>query len=318
MKFLYSVFIVLDVCLLLGASAFAQDAAVPKGEHPQGFDVLKQFEGTWETMSTSVATDKQPQSKSTGTMTSKLLGNNWIVNDYQGDVGGMKFKANQTLRFDKDNDKFDGTWVDSFMTMEWELSGAVNDNVLTINSQGPDYARPGKTTGYRDIYEFKSKTLIVTTSQMQNAAGEWKTFNNGTMTKMESAAKDKVLPFLMFIGKAEEAIEYYKTVFPALVVESMEKYGADQAEREGTVKLAHINIEGQRVKVIDSPPVHDFTFTPSFSFFVECDTEEQLKQRFATLSEGGKVMMPVNNYGFSKQFGWVSDKFGVSWQLNLE
>lgn len=60
-----------------------------------------------------------------------------------------------------------------------------------------------------------------------------------------------------------------------------------------------------------------FTFTPSMSIFVDCENEAESNQAFQQLSEGGKVLMPLDNYGFSKKFGWVSDRFGVSWQLNL-
>lgn len=62
---------------------------------------------------------------------------------------------------------------------------------------------------------------------------------------------------------------------------------------------------------------HDFSFTPSSSTFVEFGSAAELEQAFQTLSEGGQVLMPLDNYGFSRRFGWVNDRFGVSWQLNL-
>jgi predicted 3-demethylubiquinone-9 3-methyltransferase (glyoxalase superfamily) len=62
---------------------------------------------------------------------------------------------------------------------------------------------------------------------------------------------------------------------------------------------------------------HGFTFTPSLSLFVDCESEADLERIFAALSEGGGVLMPLGNYGFSRRFGWVNDRFGVSWQLNL-
>jgi predicted 3-demethylubiquinone-9 3-methyltransferase (glyoxalase superfamily) len=68
---------------------------------------------------------------------------------------------------------------------------------------------------------------------------------------------------------------------------------------------------------IDSSMKHDFTFTPAISLFVNCDTEEELGELFATLSQGGQVFMPLDTYPFSKKFGWVADRYGVSWQLNL-
>ena len=60
-----------------------------------------------------------------------------------------------------------------------------------------------------------------------------------------------------------------------------------------------------------------FTFTPSVSLFVDCADEEEFDRAFGTLSEGGSVLMPPDNYGFSTKFVWLNDRFGVSWQLNL-
>ena len=68
---------------------------------------------------------------------------------------------------------------------------------------------------------------------------------------------------------------------------------------------------------IDSSVKHDFAFTPAISFFITCDSEAEIDNLFAKLSEDGGVFMPPDNYGFSKKFAWVSDRFGVSWQLNL-
>ena len=67
----------------------------------------------------------------------------------------------------------------------------------------------------------------------------------------------------------------------------------------------------------DSFVKHPFTFTPSISNFVTCSSEEELDNLYEKLNEGGQALMPLNNYGFSKKFGWVNDRFGVSWQLNL-
>jgi predicted 3-demethylubiquinone-9 3-methyltransferase (glyoxalase superfamily) len=67
---------------------------------------------------------------------------------------------------------------------------------------------------------------------------------------------------------------------------------------------------------MDSAHAHKFTFTPAISIFVECETEAELDTLYKVLSEGGEALMPLNNYGFSKKFGWVNDRYGVSWQLN--
>ena len=67
----------------------------------------------------------------------------------------------------------------------------------------------------------------------------------------------------------------------------------------------------------DSFVKHDFTFTPAFSFFVNCDSDAEIERLCSALSEDGKVFMPLNDYGFSRKFAWVGDRFGVSWQLYL-
>jgi predicted 3-demethylubiquinone-9 3-methyltransferase (glyoxalase superfamily) len=67
----------------------------------------------------------------------------------------------------------------------------------------------------------------------------------------------------------------------------------------------------------DSPVKHGFSFTPSSSTFVDFDSAAELERVFGLLSEGGQVLTPLANYGFSERFGWLNDRFGVSWQLNL-
>jgi predicted 3-demethylubiquinone-9 3-methyltransferase (glyoxalase superfamily) len=106
-------------------------------------------------------------------------------------------------------------------------------------------------------------------------------------------------------------------LFPRSEIRQIERYGTDGAGPEGSVKRADFVVAGQDVICIDSPAHHAFTFTPSVSLFVECDTETELDHVFSRLSENGAVLMPLGDYGFSKKFGWVNDRFGVSWQLNL-
>ncbi|MMZ69472.1 3-demethylubiquinone-9 3-methyltransferase [compost metagenome] len=68
---------------------------------------------------------------------------------------------------------------------------------------------------------------------------------------------------------------------------------------------------------IDSYVKHAFSFTPAISLFVECESDEEIERTFAKLLDGGTVYMPLGAYPFSSKFGWVGDKFGVTWQLNL-
>lgn len=122
---------------------------------------------------------------------------------------------------------------------------------------------------------------------------------------------------LMFQGIANEALDTYSTVFSDFIVEGVTKYGNNEPGKPGTIKQALVSFAGHRLIVIDSPPVHKFDFTPSMSLFVDFKSEDVLESVFAKLSEDGEIMMPLDNYGFSKRFGWLSDRFGVSWQLNL-
>lgn len=127
-----------------------------------------------------------------------------------------------------------------------------------------------------------------------------------------------ITPFLMFEGRAEEAMNVYIDLFPESRVEDVVRYGPGEAGKEGSVLRARFVLAGQSVMCIDSPVAHAFSFTPSFSFFVECGTETRLHDLHARLTEGGKELMPLGAYGFSRSFAWVEDRFGVSWQLNLQ
>jgi predicted 3-demethylubiquinone-9 3-methyltransferase (glyoxalase superfamily) len=129
---------------------------------------------------------------------------------------------------------------------------------------------------------------------------------------------NKITPFLMFEGAAEEAMRFYVSLFPGSEVRRFELYGPDELGAEGSVKRADFTLAGQEVTCIDSPMKHDFTFTPSVSLFVECENEAELNNAFDQLSPKGAVLMPPDNYGFSRKFAWVNDRFGVSWQLNLQ
>src|SRR5688572_6393972 len=131
----------------------------------------------------------------------------------------------------------------------------------------------------------------------------------------------KFTPCLMFVGaqngRAEEAINFYVSMFENSRIISVEHYQAGEEGLEGTVKKARVSLNGQEFMAMDSSGAHDFTFTPALSIFVECETENEIDAHFAMLSLGGKVLMELGEYPFSKKFAWVDDRFGVSWQLNL-
>ena len=126
-----------------------------------------------------------------------------------------------------------------------------------------------------------------------------------------------VKPFLMFEGRAEEAMTFYVSLFPGGEVVQVTRYGPEGPGPDGSVVTASFTIGGQTVLCSDSFVKHEFGFTPSISLFVECRSDDEIERLAAALADGGGVLMPLDTYGFSRRFAWVNDRFGVSWQLNL-
>jgi predicted 3-demethylubiquinone-9 3-methyltransferase (glyoxalase superfamily) len=127
----------------------------------------------------------------------------------------------------------------------------------------------------------------------------------------------RVTPFLTFEGNAEEAMNLYVSTIPNSEVLKIKRYGAEGPGPEGSVALAHFSLSGQLLYCSDSYVHHAFTFTPSISLFITCASDEEFERVSDTLAVGD-YFMPKANYGFSRKFGWFKDRFGVSWQLNLE
>ena len=134
-----------------------------------------------------------------------------------------------------------------------------------------------------------------------------------------------IATFLMFSGdqhgKAEEAVRFYTSVFDNGEILGIERYGAGESGPEGTVRTARFELNGTAFMAFDSALAHAFTFTPSMSLFVECASDHEIETAFERLGEGGEILMPLDDYDFSgvnQKFGWVQDRYGVSWQLNLQ
>ena len=126
----------------------------------------------------------------------------------------------------------------------------------------------------------------------------------------------KITTFLMFEGRAEEAMNYYTSLFENSKISSITRYGPNQSGTEGSVMHATFLLNGQEYMCIDSNIQHGFSFTPAISLYVNCESEAEIDRLFEKLSQNGEVLMPLDRYPFSDKFAWVADKFGVSWQLN--
>lgn len=115
----------------------------------------------------------------------------------------------------------------------------------------------------------------------------------------------------MFYGDAEEAINFYTSIFDESKIESVVH------QENGDVIHAKFTLNGQNFMAIDSTGEH-IPFTAAMSLFVTCETEEEIDRVFESLIRDGKILMDLAVTPFSLKFGWVEDKYGVSWQLSLE
>jgi len=122
----------------------------------------------------------------------------------------------------------------------------------------------------------------------------------------------KITPFLMFDGKAEEAMNFYVSIFDDAKIESLVH------QKNGDVMHATFTLNGQNFMAIDNSSGEDIPFTAAMSMFVTCETEEEIDAIFESLVRDGKILMDLAVTPFSLKFGWVEDKYGVSWQLSLE
>lgn len=130
----------------------------------------------------------------------------------------------------------------------------------------------------------------------------------------------KITPFLWFDGQAEEAIDFYTSIFDGGEVLSIRRHPDGPLEgpmqgMEGKVLTAVFSLGEQQFMALDGGPY--FKLNPSVSFFVSCATEAEVDSLWHNLAEGGSVLMPLQAYPFSQKFGWIEDKYGLSWQLNL-
>lgn len=132
--------------------------------------------------------------------------------------------------------------------------------------------------------------------------------------------KNQMITSLTFQnGKAEEAMNFYVELFDNSKVIDIKRWGNNAPNAEEKIMQARFELNGNLFMCSDSPAIHDWDFTPAVAVFIECDSENEIERLNSKLSENGKVMMSIDfDYGFSKKFGFITDQFGVSWQLNLE
>ncbi len=119
-------------------------------------------------------------------------------------------------------------------------------------------------------------------------------------------------------NNAEEAMNFYVGLFENSKILDIQRYGKDGPAKEGTIMVATFELNGSKFACSDSYMKHAWGFSPAVSIWVDCKSNEEIEQLLAKLSENGKILMPLDNYGFSTKFTFLEDQFGVSWQLNLK
>ncbi|HXM93371.1 MAG TPA: VOC family protein [Candidatus Dormibacteraeota bacterium] len=113
----------------------------------------------------------------------------------------------------------------------------------------------------------------------------------------------QITPFLWFDGKAEEAMNFYVSVFKNSKVVSVSRYGEGGPGPKGMVMSVTFQLDGQEFSALNGGP--QFTFSPAISFFVKCETQQEVDELWKKLSEGGE----------KQRCGWLKDRYGVSWQI---
>ncbi len=130
----------------------------------------------------------------------------------------------------------------------------------------------------------------------------------------------KIVPYLWFDTQAEEAVNFYVSLFKNSKIGDISRYYDSGAKvsgmPKGSIQTITFILEGKDFMALNGGPA--FKISPAISFYVKCDNIQEIDTLWQKLSLGGTVLMELAKYPFSEKFGWLNDKFGVSWQLNLE
>ena len=127
---------------------------------------------------------------------------------------------------------------------------------------------------------------------------------------MNKTNMEKITPHLWFDNNAEEAAKFYTSIFKDSKLKNVTTLHNTPS---GTVEIFTVEVLGQEFTLINAGPL--FKFNPSVSFLVACSTKEEVDGLWKKLSEGGTALMDLGEYPFSEKYGWMQDKYGLSWQI---
>ena len=122
-----------------------------------------------------------------------------------------------------------------------------------------------------------------------------------------------ITPCLTYDRQAEEAVRFYVAAIPGSEILNVTRCGDKEPQPAGSVRTVRFTLGGQELMAVNGGP--PFTFTPAVSLFVHCETAAEVDAVWEPLADGGMVLMPLDEYPFASRFGWVQDRFGVSWQV---
>lgn len=129
-----------------------------------------------------------------------------------------------------------------------------------------------------------------------------------------------ITPCLWFDKNAEDAVKFYTSIFSNSKILNTIKYGKEGFEihqmQENSIMTISFELNGQNFLALNGGPV--FKFNEAVSFFVYCESENEIERLYKIFTDGGSIVMPLDKYDWSPKYAWVKDKFGVSWQLDID
>lgn len=123
----------------------------------------------------------------------------------------------------------------------------------------------------------------------------------------------KITPFLWYDTQALAAAKLYTSIFPNSHIHGQEQFENSGPDEDQTVQIVSFDLNGLEIQAMNAGPM--FKFNPSISLFVKCGTREEVDAIYGKLIEGGSALMPLGKYDWSEHYGWVADKFGLTWQI---
>lgn len=184
--------------------AAVADSNQEAADFSQQYQFLTRFVGQWKSKAKTGEFPGQAAVEGTGTMSSQMLGQHWVVSEIKAEMMGAPIEALQTIGFDAAKEKFVGSWIDSTSGFVWRYEGVLDEagQVLTLEAMGPNFSAPGTTTRFRDSYEFKTPDLILAISTMETAPDQWVVLSKGEIRRREADSnKESPVPPSTGTGK---------------------------------------------------------------------------------------------------------------------